>query len=147
VIWRALGVFVVVALGIAAVRFEVPVCPAALLFGIPCPGCGLTRATLALMSGDVRRAVDFHPLVFVLAPLFFGALGAAAVSFVRGPAPHSGRAWLTGRAVTAAGWSLLALVLGVWIARFFGAFGGPVPVTTARTWIVRVAPDALDRKR
>jgi hypothetical protein len=147
VIWRALGVFVVVALGIAAVRFDVPLCPTALLFGIPCPGCGLTRATLALMSGSVGRAVDFHPLVFVLAPLFSGALAAAAVSFVRGQAPRSGRAWLAGRAVTAAGWSLLVLVLGVWIARFFGAFGGPVPVTTARSWLVQVAPNALDRKR
>jgi hypothetical protein len=147
VIWRALGVFVVVVLGIAAVRFEVPLCPTALLFGIPCPGCGLTRATLALISGDIARALDFHPLVFVLGPLFFGALGAAAVSFLRGPAPRSGRAWLTGRVVTAAGWSLLVLVLGVWIARFLGAFGGPVPVTTARSWLVRVAPNALDRER
>ena len=127
---RALIAFVLAGLAALAIAFEVPVCPTATLFGVPCPGCGLTRATLALLHGDVRRAFAFHPLVFVLAPLYFGALGAAAVSFVRGPSAARRRTWFTRRGVTVALWILLAIVLGVWIARFFGAFGGPVPVRT-----------------
>jgi hypothetical protein len=35
---------------------------------------------------------------------------------------------LSGRASTAAAALVVALMVGVWVARFFGAFGGPVPV-------------------
>ena len=36
--------------------------------GIPCPGCGLTRATLALIRFDWPEAFRFHPMVFLLWP-------------------------------------------------------------------------------
>jgi hypothetical protein len=111
-----------------AVLLDAPLCPSAALLGIPCPGCGLTRATLALLRGDVRTAFHFHPLVFVLSPLFIGLLASALVDYVRGPIQRARRrSWNTpwlGRAL----WLLLALMLGVWVARFFGAFGGPAPV-------------------
>jgi hypothetical protein len=32
---------------------------------------------------------------------------------------------------------LFVLTLGVWIARFAGYLGGPVPVTSMREWIAR----------
>ncbi len=35
--------------------------------GIPCPGCGFTSATKALLRGDIQAAYFHHPLVF-LAP-------------------------------------------------------------------------------
>lgn len=38
------------------------------LFGIPCPGCGMTRAWLALLRGDFSAAFRWHPL-FWLAPV------------------------------------------------------------------------------
>lgn len=132
---RALIVLGIVALAGAAFLIEAPLCPSAAVLGIPCPGCGLTRATLALLRGELRVALAFHPLVLVLAPLYFGALGAAAITYVRGPRPTSApRSWLNGRVVTLLAWVLLVLVLGVWIARFFGAFGGPVPVRTIAPW-------------
>lgn len=39
--------------------------------GIPCPGCGMTRAFLSLLSGDVTQAFYWHPLwpMVILAPL------------------------------------------------------------------------------
>lgn len=36
------------------------------VLGIPCPGCGLTRATLAFLQLDFAKAFQFHPL-FLLA--------------------------------------------------------------------------------
>lgn len=45
------------------------------LFGIPCPGCGSTRAAVALFHGDLAEALDFHPLILLsLAVLPYAAL-------------------------------------------------------------------------
>ena len=35
---------------------------------IPCPGCGMTRALLSLLTLDISQALAYHPLVF-LTPL------------------------------------------------------------------------------
>lgn len=37
-------------------------CPFKKVFGISCPGCGLTRASLAALSGDLPWAFALHPL-------------------------------------------------------------------------------------
>lgn len=36
-----------------------------LLFGLPCPGCGLTRANLLFFSGHFSEAFSMHPLFLV----------------------------------------------------------------------------------
>jgi len=41
-------------------------CPVLDLFHKPCPGCGLTRATLALFSGDLETMAQFHLFAPVL---------------------------------------------------------------------------------
>jgi hypothetical protein len=128
---RALVVLALVGAGIAFVLNGPPFCPTALFLGIPCPGCGLTRATLALFRGDFRTAVGFHPLVFVLAPLFAVALGTSLLDYVRGGpsgAPSRLATWFSQRARYGAALALLVVALGVWAARFAGYFGGPVPV-------------------
>jgi Protein of unknown function (DUF2752) len=129
------------------VAFRVPVCPMAGVLGIPCPGCGLTRATLALFRGDVRGALALHPLAPVIAPLFIAAVASAALGYVRGPqrrAAHgeTARPWLASRTATVLATALLLATLGVWGARFFGYFGGPAPVTTFHAWTrsVRAPP-------
>ncbi len=138
-----LGIVLLPVLG--AVAIDLPLCPAAALFGLPCPGCGLTRASLAVLHGDFLAALHFHPLVFVLAPVYLLLVGAALVGFVRGPAPQLAREprtepkrpLSTHVAVTWIGATLLVLLLGVWGARFLGLFGGPVPVETLSEWIAR----------
>jgi hypothetical protein len=117
------------------VLFRLPFCPMASVLGVPCPGCGLTRATLALAHGDLLHALELHPLVLVLAPLFIWAMTSAALGYVRGPRdPRPVRLWLASRTVTALASLLMLATLGVWGARFLGYFGGPVQVETLSDW-------------
>ena len=50
--------------------------PFTILFGIPCPFCGMTRAFLCLLSGDLTTAFYYHPLwpvvlgIFIIFPLW-----------------------------------------------------------------------------
>ena len=47
--------------------------------GIPCPGCGMTRALFAAARGQFKRAFYFHPL-FPAAPVFVAGVGAYSFS-------------------------------------------------------------------
>jgi hypothetical protein len=41
---------------------ELPVvCPSRLLFGVNCPGCGMTRSVLLTLGGDLRGALSVNP--------------------------------------------------------------------------------------
>ncbi len=118
-----------------------PLCPTALVLGVPCPGCGLTRATLALAHGDLRAALGFHPLAPLLVPLLAVVFGKALVDYVRGtpPAPPE-RAWWARRTAVWLASTLLVLLVAVWLARFAGYFGGPVAVESFRDLVTRRAP-------
>jgi hypothetical protein len=39
------------------------------LFGVPCPGCGMTRAISCVFHGHFRRAFDYNRLVVIVFPL------------------------------------------------------------------------------
>lgn len=38
--------------------------------GFLCPGCGVTRFTLALLRGEVEQAFRYNPLIFALVPMY-----------------------------------------------------------------------------
>ena len=55
------------------------------LFGVPCPGCGITRALLAAMHLQWRSAFSLHPLFPLALPFLFCAVHTNA-PFLRGRA-------------------------------------------------------------
>jgi hypothetical protein len=59
-------------------------CPIRHGLGIPCPGCGITRAMLALIRGDWLTAITIHafaPMAWVI--VFLIGLGAILPTHVR----------------------------------------------------------------
>ncbi|MBX3207330.1 MAG: DUF2752 domain-containing protein [Labilithrix sp.] len=103
-------------------------CAFASLFHTPCPGCGSTRAVLALAHGDLDGALRYNAVGPVMA-LFIGifAVQAFVSVLVHGDLRDAGEGRL-GFVVKRGIFVLFALEVLLWIARLFGAFGGPVPV-------------------
>ena len=125
---RWLNLALLAAASCAVALTDIWACPFALVTGLPCPGCGMTRAALALLGGELTRAVELHPLSPVLVPLAaLLALDALYAYVAQRPMRWSQLVgtrmpfnpdWL---------WAAAAVALiGVWAARFMGAFGGPV---------------------
>ncbi|HEY4607407.1 MAG TPA: DUF2752 domain-containing protein, partial [Acidimicrobiia bacterium] len=85
-------------------------CPFALVTGVACPGCGLTRAVWSLVNGDLTTSIDYHPL----APMVLAALiGGWGWYLLR----RSGRARpLPARWVNIAVLGGAVMFLGVWVA-------------------------------
>lgn len=83
------------------------VCPFALVTGMACPGCGLTRAAAHLVRGDLGTALAYHPLVI---PLAIGAVFALVAWWSGRPVP--GRAW-----VDRILWPGVGLFLVTWLVR------------------------------
>lgn len=65
-------------------------CPFLHVIGLPCPGCGLSRACIALLQGDWSGALEMHAFapIFVLALIL--VLGAAIL-------PRPQQTWLISR--------------------------------------------------
>ncbi len=60
--------FFAIALAARTCQIRVGVCLARELFGAPCPGCGVTTSVLALLQGDIARALGANAAgPFVLA--------------------------------------------------------------------------------
>jgi hypothetical protein len=49
------------------------------LFGLPCPGCGMTRCGSCLLHGEWARAANYNPFGLVLMPTVF-VLGLLALA-------------------------------------------------------------------
>lgn len=103
-------------------------CAFARVFHTPCPGCGSTRSAIALLHGDLDGVLQYNPLGPVMAVLI-GALAAQSLGsvLVHGDfrAAAEGR---VGRVVKRGILVVAALEIALWVVRFFGVLGGPVPV-------------------
>ena len=62
--------FGAVHLGLSLAGISFWTCPILAATGVPCPGCGLTRATMQLFHGEVAASLQTH----AFAPLFLAAL-------------------------------------------------------------------------
>ena len=51
------------------------VCPIAILFGFPCPACGLTRAGISFLTAHFSTAFQMNPCIFLLIPYFSLSFG------------------------------------------------------------------------
>lgn len=47
-------------------KLDIPLCLFKSRFNIPCPGCGLTRAYISFLSGDIIKAFSNHPLFWAI---------------------------------------------------------------------------------
>lgn len=96
-------------------------CPFFQATGCPCPGCGLGRAAVLLIRGQLRDSLQMHafaiPALAMLAVLGMGLLPGAAGAGVR-----AGIRWIEERTWLVPG--LLAGLLIYWIARFALDAGG-----------------------
>ena len=116
VIGVALGTLVLVA-GAYVLRLYgpdgwLPGCTFRKLTGLNCPGCGMTRAAVAALHGQLGSAFRFNPLGMLLLPLALAGVGLELLGWVRGkPLPwrlHLGRY---------GGWVIAVSVIAFWILR------------------------------
>jgi hypothetical protein len=95
---------------------------------LPCPGCGSTRSAWALLHGDVLGALRMNPLGPVLAAIV-ACLGLLTTYHVLiDGTPNRLADTRLGRALPRAAIVVAILEIALWLLRFCGLFGGPVPV-------------------
>lgn len=59
---------IIVAVGLFVVNYIFgTICPIAILFGVPCPGCGMTRAVMAVLHGQFMQAAHYNAAVYLWA--------------------------------------------------------------------------------
>jgi Protein of unknown function (DUF2752) len=103
-------------------------CGFARIFHTPCPGCGSTRAMLALASGDLHAFVRYNPMAPFMSAIV-AVLAVQAFLFLLA----TGTFRRVGDGMVGVLVSRGAIVVGlvefvIWLARFGGFLGGPVPV-------------------
>lgn len=57
---------------------KITYCPVKSIYSIPCPACGLSRASVELLRGEWLTAFTINPLVYLVHPLFI-TLGLTAL--------------------------------------------------------------------
>ena len=110
-------------LGLAIAHGSAWPCPFHALTGLPCPGCGLTRSTMACLHGRLDEALSWHLLGPLVPVVFLAAVTVVVLPARRGEALID-RLWRTERRLHA-GWVLLAVLVGYWVLRLTGLFGLP----------------------
>lgn len=110
------------------VAFGFKQCTVARVFHQPCPGCGLTRAAHLFLDGQIAASLHMHPLVvpIILSHVVL-AVATVHATWTTGTPFYFYQTKLGRASLWFIGCVYGAAIL-LWIARFFGALGGPVPV-------------------
>jgi hypothetical protein len=106
--WKNNKELMLILVGVAIVYlilslFEIPTCPSKVFLGIPCPGCGLSRAFMSVLRLDFAAAFEFHPAW----PLVAAAIIAISVLWVLGKT----------RAYGIVGIFAIVILIGIYIYR------------------------------
>ena len=113
----ALAVLLTSVLLAPAMLPDIPLCQFNQLTGLPCAGCGATRAFCAIGHGDFTAAWDYNPLSFIL---YAGTVALLVWPLVRRRIPGIEKRivlspWFGGTAV-----AVIALTLVFGVARMMG---------------------------
>ena len=85
-------------------------CPVLTITGLECPGCGMTRACVAIARGELSAAWSLHPFAFLLIPL--------ALLWALFPERSRGLWWRVPALVRSTAVALaLACAVGLWLSR------------------------------
>ncbi len=84
-------------------------CPMALILGMPCPGCGLTRAFCFASHGRFAEAFGFHVLWPLFLAYFAFLWGYKIVEHARGEPPRLPTYRIGGTAIL--------ILMGFWVVR------------------------------
>ena len=125
---RAAGVAAAWALGALPAILGWQKCTMATLFHRPCPGCGMTRAVHLLAEGHVRESLQMHPLTVPLVMVWLLFAGSTVWATWTTGTPVSVVKTRFGRVTLAAMVVVYVATFVLWTLRWFGLFGGPVPV-------------------
>lgn len=112
-LWVVAFSSVTAAAGIAPSSVSFLPCPVRYITGIPCPGCGMTRACTALARGQIAEAFTHNPLAFGLIALAIGfAFAPDQIRRIWLRCPPKRRYEILG--------SCFVAVLACWITRLLG---------------------------
>jgi hypothetical protein len=126
---RRAAIFVSVLAGVTYLLAAAHVpCGFARIFHMPCPGCGSTRAMLALASGDLHALVRYNPLAPFMTLLVVVLAGQALASVLATGTFRRVGDGTVGMVVSRGVMVVAALEVLVWLARFGGFLGGAVPI-------------------
>jgi hypothetical protein len=95
----------------------------------------MTRAVRLLAAGDLAGSLHMHPLAVPVLAVNLAFAFATVWLTLRDGSPFRAWSWRPGRAIVVGAGVIYVLALMLWLARFAGALGGPVPVSysTARS--------------
>ncbi len=70
--YGVVSILILVYMAVFSILFGTP-CPIRLVTGLPCPGCGVTRAAMLLLTGRWQQAWQMNPVIFpiVLAAFYY----------------------------------------------------------------------------
>lgn len=96
------------------------------LTGIPCAGCGITRACCSIIQLDFQSAFYYHPLFWLIIPFILYML--------LGKRPYFG----SDRKETIISVIILALIIGVYIYRVFFMKNSPIGIDFSNSFMLKL---------
>jgi len=62
------------------------------LTGWQCPGCGITRACLSLIKGEIRTSFSYNPFLYIAGPCIIYLIVRGDLNYIKGDAYRLGTA-------------------------------------------------------